>query len=79
MPTYPFEHDDVINWKHFPRYWPFARGIHRVPRTKASDAELYVFFDLRRINRLVNNGEAGELRRYRAHYDVIAMSYLFCR
>ena len=22
-------HDDVIKWKHFPRYWPFARGIHR--------------------------------------------------
>ena len=23
-------HDDVIKWKHFPRYWPFVRGIHRV-------------------------------------------------
>ena len=23
--------DDVINWKHFPRYWPFVRGIHRSP------------------------------------------------
>ena len=23
------EHDDVINWKHFPRHWPFVRGIHR--------------------------------------------------
>ena len=22
-------HDDVIKWKHFPRYWPFVRGIHR--------------------------------------------------
>ena len=22
-------HDDVIKWKHFPRYWPFSRGIHR--------------------------------------------------
>ena len=21
-------HDDVIKWEHFPRYWPFARGIH---------------------------------------------------
>ena len=20
---------DVIKWKHFPRYWPFVRGIHR--------------------------------------------------
>ena len=24
-------HDDVITWKHFPRYWPFVRGIHRSP------------------------------------------------
>ena len=24
-------HDDVIEWKHFPRYWPFVRGIHRSP------------------------------------------------
>ena len=22
------QHDDVIKWKHFPRYWPFVRGIH---------------------------------------------------
>ena len=29
-------HDDVIKWKHFPRYWPFVWGIHRsrwIPRT----------------------------------------------
>ena len=26
----PF-HDDVIKWKHVPRYWPFVRGIHRSP------------------------------------------------
>ena len=39
-----YSHDDVIKWKHFPRYWPFVRGIHRsrwIPRTKASDAELW--------------------------------------
>ena len=24
-------HDDVIKWKHFPHYWPFAWGIHRSP------------------------------------------------
>ena len=22
---------DVIKWKSFPRYWPFVRGIHRLP------------------------------------------------
>ena len=26
-----FNHGDVIKWKHFPRYWPFVRGIHRSP------------------------------------------------
>ena len=37
-------HDDAIQWKHFPRYWPFVRGIHRwIPRTKASDSELWCF------------------------------------
>ena len=39
-------HDDVIKWKHFPRTWPFVRGIHRsrwIPHTKASDAELWCF------------------------------------
>ena len=24
-----FIHDDVIKWNHFPRNWPFVRGIHR--------------------------------------------------
>ena len=25
------KHGDVIKWKHFSRYWPFVRGIHRSP------------------------------------------------
>ena len=29
--TEPWVHDDVIKWKHFQRYWPFVRGIHRSP------------------------------------------------
>ena len=28
---YSIDLDDVIKWKHFPRYWPFVRGIHRSP------------------------------------------------
>ena len=37
-------HDDVIICKHFPRYWPFVRGIHWwIPLTKASDVELWCF------------------------------------
>ena len=39
------------------------------PVTRSFD----VFFDLRVINAWVNTGEAGDLRRYRAHYDVSVM------
>ena len=27
----PKAHDDVIKWKHFPRFWPIVRGIRRSP------------------------------------------------
>ena len=53
--TFLLFHDDVIKWKHFPRCWPFVWGIHRsrwIPRTKASDAELWCFFHLRLNKRL---------------------------
>ena len=37
-------HDDVIKWKHFPRYWPFVRGILRwIPLIKDSCAGLWCF------------------------------------
>ena len=69
-------HDDVVKWKHFPRYWPFVRGIHRcIPRIKASDAELWCFiWSALWINGWVNNREAGDLRRHCSHYDVFVMS-----
>ena len=41
------------------------------PVTRSFD----VFFALRWINGWVNNREAGDLRRYRAHYDGIIMRY----
>ena len=41
------------------------------PVTRSFDG----FFDLRLNNGWVNNREAGDLRRYRAHYDVIVMGY----
>ena len=42
------------------------------PVTRSFD----VFFDLRLNKRLSNNGEAGDLRRYRIHYDVTVMMVL---
>ena len=76
---YPFSwyHDDVIKWKHFPRYWPLVRGIHRSPMNSTHKGQsrgtlmfsmIYVW-----IKVWVNNREAGDLRRYRAHYDVTVM------
>ena len=38
--------DDVIKWKHFPRYWPLwgeFTGHRWIPIEKASDAELWFF------------------------------------
>ena len=71
------EHDDVIKWKHFPRYWPFVRGIHRSPVNSPHKGQWRraVMFSLIcvLINVWVNNREAGDLRRYRAHYDIIVM------
>ena len=70
-------HDDVIKWKHFPRYWPFVRGIHRSPVNSSHKGQWRgaLMFSLicARISGWVNNREAGDLRRYRAHYDVIVM------
>ena len=41
-------HYDVIKWKHFPRYWPFVRGIHRSPVNSPHNGQwLDVFLDLR--------------------------------
>ena len=61
------QHDDVIKWKHFPRYWPFVRWIPRTPVTRNFD----VFFDLSLNKRL--SKQSGDLRRHQTHYDVIVM------
>ena len=45
-------------------------GHRWIPRTKASDAELWCFLWSAPE---VNNGEAGDLRRHRAHYAVTVM------
>ena len=70
-------HDDVIKWKHFPRYWPFVRGIHRSPVNSPHKGQwrgaLKFSLICARINGWVNNREAGDLRRHQAHCDVIVM------
>ena len=67
-------HGDVIQWNHFPRYWPFVWGIHRWPvnsphKGQWRDAWMFSLI-CAWINGWENNREGGDLRRHRAHYDV---------
>ena len=74
-------HDDVINWKHFPRYWPFVRGIHWSPVNSPHKGQWRgaLMFSLICVwtNGWEKNGDAGDLRRHRAYYDVTVMMYPF--
>ena len=70
-------HDDVIKWKDFPRYWPFVRGIHRSPVNSPHKDQWRgaLMFSLicAWINGWVNNRKVGDLRHHHAHYDVTVM------
>ena len=71
------DHNDVIKWKHFLRFWPFVRestGHRWIPLTEASDVERRCFFlTYAWINCWANDRDAGDLRRHRAHYYVTVM------
>ena len=70
-------YDDVIKWKLFLRYWQIVRGIHRSPVNSPHKGQWRgaLIFSLicTWLYGWINNREAGDLRRYRAHYDVIVM------
>ena len=70
-------HDDVIKWKHFPRYWPFVRGIHRSPVNSPHKGwwrgALMFSLICAWTSGWINDRDAGDLKRHRAHYDVIVM------
>ena len=79
-------HDNVIKWKHFPRYWPFVRGIHLSPVNSPHKGQWrrVLMFSLicTRINSWVNNREAGDLRRHFRyviyHGDHVVISITLC-
>ena len=60
---------DVIKWKHFPRYWPFVRGIHRslvnssvtgeFPAQRPVTRSFDVFSDLRLMNERLSKQSLG--------------------
>ena len=70
-------HDDVTQWKHFPRYLPFVRGIHRWPLNSPHKGQwrgaLMSSMIWAWMNGWVNIREAGDLRHHRTHYDVTVM------
>ena len=72
-------HDDVIKWKHFPRNRPFVHGIHRSPVNSPHKGQWRGAFMFSLIctwiNGWVNTGEAGDLKRHSAHYDVTLMCW----
>ena len=111
------KHDDVVKWKHFPRYWPFVRGFHRSQRSclicyyitclwcvscvnmmTSSNGNIFrvtgllwgeftghkghwrgaLMFSLICVwtNSWAPNGDVGDLRRHRAHYDVIVIKVM---
>ena len=61
----------------FPRYWPFVRGIHRstvnAPHKDQWRRALMFILICTWINGWVDNREAGDLGRHRAHFDVTVM------
>ena len=72
-------HDDVVKWKHFPRYWSFVLGIHRSsmnsPHKWQWRGALMFSLIYACIHGWVNTGEASDVRHHRAHYYVTTM---FC-
>ena len=59
-------HDDVIKWKHFPRYCPFVRGIHqslvKSPRKGQWQGALMFSLIYAWTHDWVNNRDASDLR-----------------
>ena len=71
------KHDDVTNWKYFPRYWPFVRGIpvnspHKGQWRGASMLSLICVW----TNGWVYNRDTGDLIGHGAHYDVTVIFLL---
>ena len=70
-------HYGVIKRKHFPRYWPFVRGIHRSsvnsPHKGQWRGALMFSMICAWMNGWVNNREADDLGSHSAHNDVTVM------
>ena len=70
-------HADIIKWKHFPCYWPFAQGIHQSAVNSLHKDQWHgaLMFSLicTWTNGSGNNWDTSGWRRHCAHYDVTLM------
>ena len=69
-------HDDGIKWKHFHvtgHLWGEFTGHRWIPAQRPWRGALMFSWICAWINGWVNNGEADDSRRHRAHYDVTVM------
>ena len=68
---------NVIKWKNFLSYRPFVRGIHRSPVNSLHKGQWRgaLMFSLicAWTNSWGNNGNVGDFRCHRTHYDIIVM------
>ena len=66
-----------LKWKHFPRYWSFAGGIHRPPVNSPHKGQwrgaLMSTLICAWTNGWVNSPDADDLRRHRVHHNVTVM------
>ena len=73
-PVWKSIHGDVIKWKHFPRYWPYVRGIHRWPVDSPQQGQWCGAMMLSLIcawtNGWANNRDDGDLRRHRTPFYI---------
>ena len=71
-----------MKWKHSPCYWPFVWGIYRSRANSPHKGQwcgaLMVSLICIWTNGWVNNREAGDLWRHRAHYDVTVICVVTC-
>ena len=80
--TWDETHDDVIKWKHFPRYWPFVQGIHWSPVNSPHKGQwrralIFYLTCAWKKDGWVINRDAGDLGRHRVHYDITVMWWHF--
>ena len=72
-----FEHDDIIKWKHFPRYLPSVMEIRRSPVDSPHKGQwcgaLMFSFMCSWTKGSTNSPNATDLRRHSAHCVIIVM------